>query len=154
MYNVLGDLRQRRPSPKAMMHFPLFQISPLFSKNFWTFWKISKIFPFPEKISHFHPPKISDDFFFSHRPQISDSPLFFLFQYMYFPPYFDHDAFMYASPNAGTGRPCLWYQSHYCNTNRQLQRSIVVYISSVYFNAKSEKLYFLREWDLMISYMY
>src|SRR6218665_306059 len=41
--------------PEAMMHFPpCFRFLPLFSKNFLTFWKISKILPFPEKISHFH----------------------------------------------------------------------------------------------------
>src|SRR6218665_3686441 len=57
-----------------MMHFPLFQIYPLFSTNFFTFWKISKILPFPERISHFHPPKFLTTFFFSHRPQISDFP--------------------------------------------------------------------------------
>ena len=41
--------------PEAMMHFPLFQISPLFSKKFLTFWKISEILPFPDKISYFRP---------------------------------------------------------------------------------------------------
>src|SRR6218665_1571998 len=54
---------------EAMMHFPPVSDFPLFSKNFWTFWKISQIFPFPEKISHFHPPKF--------RPQISDFPPYF-----------------------------------------------------------------------------
>src|SRR6218665_1655295 len=57
-----------------MMHFPLFQISPLFSKNFLTFWKISEILPFPDKISYFHLPKFLTTFFFSHRPQISNFP--------------------------------------------------------------------------------
>src|SRR6218665_3020584 len=57
-----------------MMHFPLFQISPLFSKFFFTFWKISEILPFPDKISYFHLPKFLTTFFFSHRPQISNFP--------------------------------------------------------------------------------
>src|SRR6218665_1423033 len=62
------------------MHFPLFQISPLFSKNFLTFWKISKILPFPDKISYFHPPKFLTTFFFSHQPQISNfTPCFTTF---------------------------------------------------------------------------
>src|SRR6218665_3296372 len=56
-----------------MMHFPPVSDFPLFSTNFLTFWKMSKIFPFPEKNSHFHPPKFLTTFF-SHRPQISDFP--------------------------------------------------------------------------------
>jgi len=60
--------------PEAMMYFPLcFRFLPLFSKISFTFWKISKISPFPEKISHFHPPKFLTSFF-SHQPQISDFP--------------------------------------------------------------------------------
>ena len=57
--------------------FPLFQISPLFSKNFKILWKISNILPFPEQISIF----IRQNFwwpfffsFFSHRPQIFNFP--------------------------------------------------------------------------------
>src|SRR6218665_1206430 len=50
--------------PETMMHFPpLFQISPLFSKIFKILWEISKILPFPEKISDFHPPKFLMTFF-------------------------------------------------------------------------------------------
>ena len=67
------------------MHFPLFQISPLFSRHFWTVWKMSKILPFPDKFTHFHPSKFLTTFFFTHRPQISNSPLFSLF-YDIFPP--------------------------------------------------------------------
>ena len=59
--------------PEAMMHFPPVSDFPLFSKNFKTFWKISKVLP---KISHFHPPKFWR-LFFSHRPQISDFPPYF-----------------------------------------------------------------------------
>src|SRR6218665_980824 len=48
--------------PEAMMHFPpCFRFPPLFSKIFLTFWKIS---PFPDKISHFHPPKFLTPFLF------------------------------------------------------------------------------------------
>jgi len=37
---------QGHPSPEAIMHFPLFQILPLFSKKIRTPWKIFKILPF------------------------------------------------------------------------------------------------------------
>src|SRR6218665_2260048 len=64
--------------PEAMMHFPPpFQISPLFSKNFYILWKISQMLPFPEKISDFHPPKFLMTFFFSHRPQILSFSTYF-----------------------------------------------------------------------------
>jgi len=56
---------------------PLFQISPLFSKNVQTLWKIFNILPFPEKFLDFHPPKFLMTFF-SHRPQISKFPSYFL----------------------------------------------------------------------------
>src|SRR6218665_1254951 len=78
-----------------MMHFPLFQISPLFSNNFPTLKKIFTILPFPENFLDFHPPKFLMTFFlfFSHRPKISNFPPFFLFQNIspvsrkyYFPP--------------------------------------------------------------------
>ena len=42
--------------PETMMHFPLFQISPIsenFRNVFQTPWKISPILPFPPKISDF-----------------------------------------------------------------------------------------------------
>src|SRR6218665_3879473 len=100
-----------------MMHFPLASDSPLFQKKIRTFTKFLKVLPFPAKIS--------DDLFFSHRPQIFNFPLFSLFQYISslfrenysFPlllqippvlgkftcflhtlrvsPYLDHDAFMH-----------------------------------------------------------
>src|SRR6218665_1065663 len=53
---------------KAMMHFPLFQISLLFSKNFQTVENFQNL-TFSRKFLHFHP-------FFSHRPQISRKLLF------------------------------------------------------------------------------
>src|SRR6218665_3613909 len=60
-----------------MMHSPLFQISPYFRKNFQTLWKFSR------KLSRFPSAKISNDLFFlSHRPQISNFPLFSPFQYI------------------------------------------------------------------------
>src|SRR6218665_465905 len=64
---------------EAMMHFPLFQIPPIFekSKNFQTLWKIFKILPFSRKISRFSSAKISDDLVF-----LVIDPLFSLFQYI------------------------------------------------------------------------
>src|SRR6218665_2009758 len=56
-----------------MMHFsPLFKTSPLFSRNFQTLKKMSKILPFPKKFLDFHPQKSLTTFFivildFSHR---------------------------------------------------------------------------------------
>src|SRR6218665_1857805 len=97
----------------------------MFSKNCLTFWKISNMLPFPEKISYFHPPKFLTTYFLviDHKFRISpcfttflhpDSrkfiiPPYFskfppcfrkiqqLFTYFTcnFPPYFDHDAFMH-----------------------------------------------------------
>src|SRR6218665_1947404 len=68
--------------PETMMHFPLcFRFPPYFrkifglSENFYNF-------TFSRKISSLSSPKISDVFFFSHRPHISNSPLFSLFQYI------------------------------------------------------------------------
>ena len=52
---------------------------PLFSINFQALWKI---LPFPEKFLDFYPPKFLVTFF-SHRPQISNPPLFSLFQYIF-----------------------------------------------------------------------
>ena len=96
--------------PETMMHFPpLFQISPLFQKNFRTFWKILTILPFPEKFLDFHPPKFLMTFFLviDHKFRISPyfpcfntfPPCFTQIHLLYtcftciFPPYFDHDAF-------------------------------------------------------------
>ena len=65
--------------PEAMMYFPLFQISPSFRKKFQTLWTIFTILPFPNKFLDFQPP----NFFFTHRPQISNShpPYFRIFPY-------------------------------------------------------------------------
>ena len=76
---------QGRPSPEAMMHFPLFQISPLFSTNFQTLWKIPKMLPFPEKIFDFHPPKFIMTSFFSHRPHISNFAPYIFSVWVHFP---------------------------------------------------------------------
>ena len=81
---------------------PLFQISPLFHKNVWTFWKIFTILPFPEKFLDFLT-FICQNFWWpffvflviDHKFRIS--PLFSLLQYispppvsrkLFFPPYF------------------------------------------------------------------
>src|SRR6218665_1365673 len=77
-----------------MMHFPLFQISPLFSENCRTLRKIFIILPFPEKFLDFHPPKFLMTFFLVIYHKFRISPLFSLFQYIfplfrenyYFPP--------------------------------------------------------------------
>ena len=127
-YHVQG----RPSSSEAMMHFPLFQISPLFAKNFQTPWEFFSIFP--QKNVRFHPPKMSDDPFLVihwkfcisprkivHFPSISRK-LFFSPYFFKFPP--DFIKFMgflhtlhifrsplvwpwciYASPYARTGRP-------------------------------------------------
>src|SRR6218665_3086097 len=64
-----------------MMHFPPVADFPLFSKKFRTLRNILTILPFPDKFLYFHSPKFLTTFF-DHRPQISISPLFFLFQYI------------------------------------------------------------------------
>src|SRR6218665_4161561 len=65
-----------------MMHFPpCFRFPPLFSKHFLALKKIFTILPFPVKFLDFHPPKFLMTFF-SYRPQISNFPPFFLFQYI------------------------------------------------------------------------
>src|SRR6218665_417569 len=108
------------------MHFPLFQIPPIFEK-FSDFLKNFKNLTFSRKISHFHPPKFLT--FFSESstknfgfppyfacfstfpslirknllfpPTFQNFPLFsknstaFYILYVYFPPYFHHDAFMH-----------------------------------------------------------
>src|SRR6218665_29830 len=68
-------------APEAMVHFHPFSDFPCFRKNIsdWTRRKISPILPFPRKFSDFHPPKFLTTFF-SHSSQISNFPLFSLFQ--------------------------------------------------------------------------
>ena len=76
------------------MHFPLFQISPLFSENFQTLSKIFKIVPFPEKFLDFHLPKFLMNFLvIDHKFRISPYfPCFSTFplyrENYYFPPTF------------------------------------------------------------------
>ena len=55
-------LRGVHPS-ETMMHFPLFQISFLFSKNCLTLWTILNILLFPDKFFDFRPPKFLMTFF-------------------------------------------------------------------------------------------
>ena len=76
--SVKGPSRGIHPPLRPWCISPLFQISPYFQN----FFRLSGNF---QKISHFHPPKFLTTFFFSHPPQISDSPLFCLF-YNIFPP--------------------------------------------------------------------
>jgi len=93
---LTGIKRQGRPSPlRSRCISPCFRF-PLFSKKFQTVENV-KNFTSSWKISRFSSAKISDDLFiFSHRPQISNFPLFSLFQYIsslfrenyYFPPTF------------------------------------------------------------------
>jgi len=45
------------------MHFPLFQISALFSKKIQTLREIFTNLPLPEKFLDFHPPKFLMTFF-------------------------------------------------------------------------------------------
>src|SRR6218665_220174 len=78
-----------------MMHFPpCFRFFPIFEK----FSESVENFPsftFSRKICPFSSAKISDDLFFSHRPQISNFPLCFgtfppVSQKLLFPPYFQN----------------------------------------------------------------
>ena len=73
---------------------PLFQISPPIFEKFSDSKKNLKNFTFSWKISWFSSVKISDDLFFSHRPQIPNFPYFRYFstfpslfrENYYFPP--------------------------------------------------------------------
>jgi len=63
--NVLFVCGQGRPfPPEAMMHFPLFQISPYFRQIFRLCGKFSKFYLSPEKFVRFPSAKISDDLAF------------------------------------------------------------------------------------------
>src|SRR6218665_2466937 len=79
-----------------MMHFPphVSDFPPIFDQ-FLDFLENFKSFTFSRKNFPFSPAKISDDLFFSHRPQILDFPPASYILYMYFSPYFGHDAFMH-----------------------------------------------------------
>src|SRR6218665_1061511 len=68
-----------------MMHFPLcFRFPPIFEKNSDSVENLQK-FTFSRSISSFSSTKISDDLFFSHRPQIYNVPPIFPVS-VHFPP--------------------------------------------------------------------
>src|SRR6218665_3294460 len=70
-----------------MMHCtPCFRFPPAIFDKFSDSVENFQHFTFSRKISRFSSAKFSDDLFFSRRPQISNFPLFSLFQYI--PPYF------------------------------------------------------------------
>ena len=69
--------------PEVIMHFPPVSDFPLFSKKNSDSVENFQNFTFSRKISRFSSAKISDDLFFSRRPQILNFPLFFLFQYIF-----------------------------------------------------------------------
>ena len=79
---------QGRPSPWDHDAFPpLFQISPSIFKKCSDSVENFLNFTFSRKISLFPSAKICDDLFFSHRPQISNSPPHFrLFRENYYSP--------------------------------------------------------------------
>ena len=124
---------QGRPSPWGNDAFPSVSDFPLFQKTFLTPWKISQMLHFLKNFSIFIR-QISDDLFLSHQPQISNSPIFAIS--IRFPPIkktllkmspcfrqiyvFLHTLCVfrfllllpwciYASHNARTGRPCLFF---------------------------------------------
>src|SRR6218665_2506262 len=87
-----------------MMHFPLFQISSLFSKKFQTLWKVFKILPFPEKCLDFHPPKFLTTFSFkSSTTNFLFPPLFPCFSTFPPPPFHEN----YYSPLLLKIPPCF-----------------------------------------------
>jgi len=67
--------------PEAILHVLLFQI-PSVSEKILTPWKISQIVLFPKIFSIFIRQNFWWPFFFSYQPQISNFPLFSLFQYI------------------------------------------------------------------------
>ena len=105
------------------MHFPCFRFSPYFQEIFRIFGKFFKFYLFPKNFP-FSSARISDDLFFSHRPQMLNFPPIlpvlehfppdsrqfiispsFLHTLRVFPPLL-FPWCIYASPNARTGRPC------------------------------------------------
>src|SRR6218665_1917558 len=62
--------------PEAMMHFPPVSDFPPVFEIFWTFWKISEMLPFTDKISYFHPPKFLTTFFLFINQKFRIFPLF------------------------------------------------------------------------------
>ena len=75
----LEHLCQRRPSPEAMMHFPLFQ-TPLYFRKKFRLWNLFHNFTFSRQI--FIRQNFWWPFFKSHQPQIFNFPPIFLFQYI------------------------------------------------------------------------
>src|SRR6218665_2635690 len=79
-----------------MMHSPCFRFPPVSEKFVRLRDKFPQFYLFP-KTSDFHPPNFLMTFF-SHQPQISNSPLLSLFQYisstisrkLFFPPTFQN----------------------------------------------------------------
>src|SRR6218665_2332122 len=83
---TINDIRGVHP-PETMINFsPLFQISPYFRKIFGLSEIFLQFYLF-RKISSLSSTKISDDLFFSHRPQISNFPPIFAVS-VHFPPCF------------------------------------------------------------------
>jgi len=78
--------KQGRPSPEAMMHFPLFQISPITEKMFILRRKSSQFYLFPKNF-RFSSAKISDDLFQSLTKNFEFRPYFSCFST--FPPIFE-----------------------------------------------------------------
>ena len=74
--------RDVHPPLRPWCIFPLFQISPLFSKKFSDSVENFKNFTFSRKSSRFSSAKISDDFFLFIDHKFHISPLFSLFQYI------------------------------------------------------------------------
>ena len=123
------------------MHFPPVSDFPLFSTNFQTLWKISKMLPFTERNFDFSSAKISLMTFLVIERKFQISPYFPCFrtcppcfEKLLFPPTFKnaplcfrkiHLVFTYfmcisfptyfdrdaASPNAGTGHPWIGHRT-------------------------------------------
>src|SRR6218665_2547621 len=85
-----------------MMHFPPVSAFPPIFEFFLTFSKISKIFHFHDKISHFHPPKFLTTFFIDHKFRIF--PLLCVPVLEHFPP--DSRNFL-ISPSVSKISPCF-----------------------------------------------
>ena len=113
-----GRLAGASIPPETMMHFPPVSDSPYFQKNFRLWGKFSQ-FSFSRKISCFSSNEISDDLFFSHRPQISNFPLIFAVS-VHFPLFRDKTPTL-------TNFPPLFY------TNSPALYILYVYFVSPYF---------------------
>ena len=105
--------------PEAMMHFPLFQISPYFSKDFQTFLKFL-VFYSPKFLmtffpcfSTFPPSLFRENYYFSpsfkNFPSVLEKFTCFLHTLCVFRFPLLWPWCICASPNARTGRPCMGY---------------------------------------------